>query len=34
VEIVKTLPFVQLGFEIHIAFIAEELVKLVPVRSV
>ena len=34
VEVVKVLPFDQLGFEIDIAFVAEQLVELLTVRSV
>jgi len=32
VEVVKALPFVQLGLEIDIAFIAKQLVELLAVR--
>ncbi len=33
VEIVEALPFVQFGFEIDVAFVAEELIELLSIRS-
>jgi hypothetical protein len=34
VEVIEVLPFAQFGFEIGIAFVAEQLVELLPVSSV
>jgi hypothetical protein len=34
VDVIKALPFVQFGFEIYVAYIAEKLVELLAVRAV
>jgi hypothetical protein len=34
VDVIKALPFVQFGFEIYVAFIAEKLVELLTIGAV